>query len=102
MLLSVVIPAYNEEQNIPHCLDEVRKVVRREQRIPYEVIVVNDNSTDNTDTSSNEMAADPAIRLVNRMPPGGFGRAIRSGLSVVRGDDIVVYMADSRTILKTS
>lgn len=37
---------------------------------------------------------DPAVRLVNRTPPGGFGRAIRTGMEAVRGDIVVVYMAD--------
>ena len=40
------------------------------------------------------MAADPAIRLVTRPAPGGFGRAIRAGLEAVRGDVVVIYMAD--------
>ena len=40
------------------------------------------------------MAEDPAIRLVTRVPPGGFGRAIRSGLEAVSGDVVVIYMAD--------
>ena len=94
MLLSLVIPAYNEEQNIPHCLAELRAVLG-EQQVPYEAIVVNDNSTDNTQrVVEAEMEMDPAVRLVNRTPPGGFGRAIRSGLAAVRGDIVVVYMAD--------
>jgi dolichol-phosphate mannosyltransferase len=94
MLLSIVIPAYNEEQNISHCLAELRAVLR-EQQIPYEAIVVNDNSTDGTQrVVTGEMELDPAVRLVNRIPPGGFGRAIRSGLDAVRGDIVIVYMAD--------
>jgi dolichol-phosphate mannosyltransferase len=94
MLLSLVIPAYNEEQNIPKCLAELRSVLR-EHRIPYEAIVVNDNSTDGTRrVVEAEMEADKAVRLVNRTPPGGFGRAIRSGLAAVRGDVVVIYMAD--------
>ena len=94
MLLSIVIPAYNEEQNITRCLAELRTVLC-EKRIPYEAIVVNDNSTDDTRrVVEAEMAMDPAVRLVNRTPPGGFGRAIRSGLAEVRGDVVIVYMAD--------
>ena len=94
MLLSIVIPAYNEEQNIPNCLAELRMVLR-EQQIPYEAIVVNDNSSDATSrVVQAEMELDPAVRLVNRTPPGGFGRAVRSGLDAVRGDIVVVYMAD--------
>jgi dolichol-phosphate mannosyltransferase len=40
------------------------------------------------------MEADADIRLINRRQPAGFGRAIRSGLSAVRGDVIVICMAD--------
>jgi dolichol-phosphate mannosyltransferase len=40
-----------------------------------------------------EIAAGESIRLVNRKPPGGFGRAVRSGLEEVRGDVVVVYIA---------
>src|SRR5581483_7844868 len=48
MKLSVVIPAYNEENNIGKCLDELRAVVCKKYQIPCEIIVVNDNSTDGT------------------------------------------------------
>src|SRR5262245_14070480 len=92
--LSIVIPAYNEEKNIIKCIGELRAALR-EQDIPYEVIVVNDNSKDNTESVvSAEMEIDESIRLVNRTPPGGFGRAVRSGIEAVRGDIVVVYMAD--------
>jgi dolichol-phosphate mannosyltransferase len=93
--LSIVIPAYNEEKNIIKCINELQMVLREKYEIPYEIIVVNDNSQDNTAAVVQaEMAVDPAIRLVNRTPPGGFGRAVRSGMEAVKGDVVVVYMAD--------
>lgn len=95
MKLSIVIPAHNEETNIQKCLVELRKVVRDKYAIPYEIIVVNDNSQDHLeDVVRAEMETDPAIRIVNRTPPGGFGRAVRSGLEAVGGDVVVIYMAD--------
>lgn len=94
MKLSVLIPAYNEEQNIGKCLDEVRSALEKEC-IPYEIIVVNDNSTDGTaDIVLEKMKTDSTIHLENRTLPGGFGRAVRAGLSVVQGDVVVIYMAD--------
>jgi len=94
MKLSVLIPAYNEEQNIGKCLAEVRSALQQE-RIPYEIIVVNDNSTDGTaDIVREDMKTDSAVRLENRTLPGGFGRAIRTGLAAVQGDVVVIYMAD--------
>ena len=93
--LSVVIPAYNEEQNILACIRELGATLRDKHQIPYELIVVNDNSSDLTEQIvTAEMAHDPALRLVGRSPPGGFGRAIRSGLEAVEGDVVVIYMAD--------
>ena len=93
--LSIVIPAYNEERNIANCINELQAILRDVHQIPYEIIVVDDNSKDGTEgVVRAEMERDPCVRLVKRTPPGGFGRAVRSGLEVVRGDIVVVYMAD--------
>jgi dolichol-phosphate mannosyltransferase len=93
--LSIVIPAYNEEKNIAKCIKELQATLRGEYEIPYEIIVVNDNSTDETERAvREEMALDLDVRIVNRTPPGGFGRAVRSGMEAVRGDVVIVYMAD--------
>jgi dolichol-phosphate mannosyltransferase len=93
--LSIVIPAYNEEKNIAKCINELQATLRGTYEIPYEIIVVNDNSTDETERAvRGEMALDSDVRIVNRTPPGGFGRAVRSGMEAVRGDVAIVYMAD--------
>jgi dolichol-phosphate mannosyltransferase len=93
--LSIVIPAYNEEKNIAKCINELQATLRDKHEIPYEIIVVNDYSTDHTEEVVRaEMAGDAAVRILNRTPPGGFGRAVRSGMEAVKGDVVVVYMAD--------
>ena len=93
--VSIVIPAYNEEHNIVKCMEELRSVIGQKYGIPYEIVVVNDNSKDDTEALvRGQMQVDPAVRLVSRKPPGGFGRAVRSGLEEVRGDIVVIYMAD--------
>jgi len=93
--LSVVIPAHNEQGNIGQCLDELTAVLNQQQRIPYEIIVVNDNSTDDTEALVLGRAErNPRIRCVSRTPPGGFGRAIRAGIDAVTGDVVVICMAD--------
>lgn len=93
--LSVVIPAYNEEQNLPPTIHDLQQALGGAQ-IPYEIIIVNDNSRDGTAAVIRDlMAHDPNIRTVNRTAPGGFGRAIRTGLEAVQGDVVVICMADS-------
>lgn len=92
--LSVVIPAHNEARNIGLTLDAVTETLDREQ-IPYEIIVVDDNSRDATaETTRERQLHNARVRLVQRRPPAGFGWAVRAGLEHVSGDAVVVYMAD--------
>ena len=91
---SVVIPSHNEEKNIGKTTAEVQKTMR-EHEIPYEIILVNDNSTDGTaDVIRSLMQEDSNVKTVDRNPPGGFGRALRSGLELVTGEIVIIYMAD--------
>jgi dolichol-phosphate mannosyltransferase len=92
--LSIVIPAYNEEGTIAATVEDLQKTLVREE-IPFEIIVVNDNSTDRTASIlASIIERDPRVRMLDRKPPGGFGRAIRTGLDAVTGDFVVIYMAD--------
>ncbi|MBI3860351.1 MAG: glycosyltransferase family 2 protein [Planctomycetia bacterium] len=93
--LTVVIPAHNEEQNLPAVLTDLASELRQ-SGIPCEIVVVNDNSRDGTAAVvQGLMAAEDCIRLVNRTAPNGFGRAVRTGIENATGDVIVIYMADA-------
>lgn len=95
MKLSVVIPARDEVQNIGACLERVCATLDAAGDIPYELVVIDDNSSDGTAEVVAERArSSSAIRLVRRGPPSGFGRAIRSGLAAASGDVVAVFMAD--------
>lgn len=93
-LLSVCIPAHNEQENIGRSIDAIAATLTK-AGVPYEFVIANDNSTDETGRVIEErMAAGQPIRMVERRPPGGFGRAIRSCLENFKGDIVVVVMAD--------
>ena len=93
-MLSIVIPAYNEEANIGPTISEIQTALN-DSKIPYEIIVVNDCSQDNTAGVVGEFCKeDDRIKVVDRTPPGGFGRAVRTGLEHVQGEVIAIYMAD--------
>jgi len=95
MLLSVIIPAHNEEKNLEPTVRELAQTLDAEE-IPYEIVIVNDNSSDDTGRVAEGLAArDPGIRVVTRTKLGGFGRAVRAGLAVFRGDAVAIVMADS-------
>lgn len=94
MKLSVVIPVYNEQDCIKNVAITITKVLQRES-IPYEVMIVNDNSTDWTEDVLKELACqDSHVRYVNNHPPHGFGLAVRCGLRHFTGDIVAVYMGD--------
>ena len=93
--LSIIIPAHNEEKNIGPCLDGLLDLLCDQENIDVELIVIADGCSDGTeDVVRNRMSSHPQVRLVNHLPPCGFGRAIRCGLTFVRGDVVIIYMAD--------
>lgn len=93
-LLSVVIPAHNEQDNLEPTVVELTGVLK-DHSIPYEIVIVNDNSTDQTQRTAEGLAArDPGIRLLARGKLPGFGRAIRAGLAAATGEVLVIMMAD--------
>ncbi|MCX5770344.1 MAG: glycosyltransferase family 2 protein [Candidatus Hydrogenedentes bacterium] len=94
LLYSILIPAYNEENNIRPTIESVAKTLRREQ-IPFEILVVNDNSADSTAQTVLEVQREyPEVRMVHNVRPGGLGRAIRFGLQHYRGEAVAIVMAD--------
>ena len=93
-MLSVVIPAHNEEGHIGDTVEGVTAALE-EANIRYEILVVNDNSVDRTEIIARALGRlNPAVRCVNNDPPNGFGFAVRRGLAGFRGDAVAIVMAD--------
>jgi dolichol-phosphate mannosyltransferase len=92
--LSVVIPAHNEEGAISETVEAVAETLKN-AGIEHEILVVNDNSSDGTESVLRRLSADnPTVRYVNSRVYNGFGRAIRTGLYHFTGDAVVIVMGD--------
>jgi dolichol-phosphate mannosyltransferase len=93
--LSVVIPAYNEALNLPDTLQAFYLELSK-NNIDHELLVVNDNSKDDTEAVLIQLQASiPSLRFINNAPPhNGFGYAVRKGLENFSGDCVAIVMAD--------
>jgi dolichol-phosphate mannosyltransferase len=92
--ISVIVPAKNEEQNIPVLVERLFPVLRALAR-PFEVIVVNDGSTDGTLRVLRALAADnPELRVIDLARNYGQTAAMMAGFDHAIGDIIVPIDAD--------
>jgi dolichol-phosphate mannosyltransferase len=93
-LLSVVIPALNEEKCIAATVEHLHVELRLHE-IPHQIVVVDDGSSDSTWKALLEVQSRiPECTPVQRPGPHGFGRAITYGFGQIAGDAVVVMMAD--------
>ncbi len=94
MKLSVVIPAYNEEESISETLLSLYGTLDK-YGIDHEIWVTNDNSKDNTAGVLKELQKQiPTLVFETNAGPNGFGYAVRYGLERFSGDCVAVFMAD--------
>ncbi|MGB7436235.1 MAG: glycosyltransferase [Candidatus Acidiferrum sp.] len=95
--VSFVVPCHNEEMNIPQL---VESILGYYDAYVHEILIVNDNSTDGTREIAEQIAArDPRIKVLNRQPPNGVGRALREGFAAASGSYILTMDCDFLEIL---
>lgn len=93
-LLSVVIPARDEEACIASTIEHLH-IELRLRGVPHEIVVVDDGSCDSTwQILSALQERIPVLVPIRNPGPHGFGRAIIRGLDGMKGDAVVIMMAD--------
>ncbi len=94
MKLSIVIPAYNEEQSISETIEQIELAFEK-VKIDHEIFVVDDNSKDNTANVLKKLCQKyPTLKYETNKGPNGFGYAVRYGLERYSGDCVAIMMAD--------
>ena len=89
-VLSIVIPCYNERENILNILDRID-----ESQIPHkEIIVVDDCSTDGTRDILEEKVKSRVAKVVYHEQNGGKGAALKTGFAHATGDIVMIQDAD--------
>jgi len=93
-MVTIVIPAYNEENAIIDTISELRQVlddkVSETGVLQYEIIIVNDGSSDST----REKAEAAGVRVINHPHNIGYGRSLKDGIQNAGFDTIVITDAD--------
>lgn len=93
-LLSVVIPARDEQECIASTVEHLH-VELRLHNVPHEIIVVDDGSSDKTWEILMQLGRNlPELRPIQNRSQHGFGRAVARGVDEMRGDGMVIMMAD--------
>jgi dolichol-phosphate mannosyltransferase len=93
-LFSIVIPARNESENLRVVVPTLLSTLDS-AGINYEIVVINDGSTDDTRAALLGLTSRYAtVRFIENPPPHGFGLAVQAGLANFRGDAVAIVMAD--------
>ena len=100
MLFSIIVPMYNAAKSIRLCLESIL----RQNFDDYEVIIINDGSTDDSESICREIASGNDKVLLYTFENGGVGKARRRGIQRARGDFLIFVDVDdfiSPDLLKT-
>jgi glycosyltransferase involved in cell wall biosynthesis len=91
--LSVIFPAFNEEENIRAVVEEAYRTVPKFAPV-FEIIVVNDGSTDRTGDICDQLTEEFSdVRVVHHGQNNGYGAALKSGIKLARND--LIFFTDS-------
>lgn len=100
MKISIVIPVHNEEKNIPyvyHELKEILKELSKNKKFSYEIIFVNDGSTDTSlEVLKNLKKKDKSLRILNMDKNRGQAAALTAGFFYARGNFIITMDGDGQ------
>ena len=91
MDLTIIIPCHNEASNLPDLIQDIRSVMD-ERPESYEILVVNDSSTDDTA----EVAKDTGARVVSHPYNLGNGAAVKTGIRAATGEIVLMMDGDGQ------
>ncbi len=89
--ISIIVPTYNEKDNVGLLLERVHKSMKN---FDYEIIIIDDNSPDGTSELVNKISKEYFVRLIVRRSEKGLASAIVEGFKNARGNIFVVMDAD--------
>lgn len=92
-LVSIIIPAFNEEKAIPFLLNQIKK---QKLHLKHEIIVINDGSTDKTSTIIKKYP----VKLVSHSINKGYGASLKTGIRLAQGKFVITLDSDGQHSVK--
>jgi dolichol-phosphate mannosyltransferase len=92
--VSVIVPTYNEEGNIKRLIDAISESLEKSNYKDFEIVVVDDDSKDNTPKIMDSYAESGKVAAIHRHGVRGIFSAIRDGIRSSKSDTVVIMDAD--------
>ena len=99
MSISLVIPAYNEQDRLPPFLSSIAAYHKQHQLDIREVLIIDDGSTDQTVVMARQFTKDLPLQIIQHEHNQGKGAAVQTGVMQAQGDTIVFMDADGATAI---
>lgn len=90
-MFSIVIPVYNEDKAIVATIEEIHSILKKSKITEYEIIAVNDGSSDGTQEKLDQCQS---IKVIHHPHNLGYGRSLKSGIAAAQNDIIIITDAD--------
>ncbi|KKQ48723.1 MAG: Undecaprenyl-phosphate 4-deoxy-4-formamido-L-arabinose transferase [Candidatus Shapirobacteria bacterium GW2011_GWE1_38_10] len=95
--LSIIIPAYNEDESLPHLIPEIKDQLKSLNISSWEIIVVDDGSKDRTSAVTGELHnKDKRIKLITFRRNEGKSQALQAGFDFAGGEIVITMDADGQ------
>ncbi len=92
--LTIFVPAYNEENNLPTCIEVLRRKIL-ELNLDAEILIVDDQSQDKTGIIADQLAAsNPIVRVIHHQKNGGIGVGFLTARANAQGEWLILIPAD--------
>lgn len=93
-MISVVIPAYNEQDAILSTVDTIQQVLRKSHKNSWEIVIVDDGSVDDTSIRLKTLSDSENIKIIRHPHNLGYGRSLKDGIAGAQYDTIVIMDSD--------
>lgn len=93
-MISVVIPAYNEQDAILSTVDTIQQVLRKSHKNSWEIVIVDDGSRDDTPLRLKTLSDSDNVKIIRHPHNLGYGRSLKDGILAAKYDTIVIMDSD--------